>query len=123
LRLEARCDRVGFWSHPVGMMTTVRFIRFSGIAQALGEEAHQAGLIAPGFRSPPRLAGATRTIRCLPTGGAVVAVVIQDRPVAEVIRDMIDGVVAANELSGEVAEEVRGRLRRRIRTADEIVAA
>jgi hypothetical protein len=32
----------------------------------------------------------------------------------EVIGDMIDGVVAANQLSGERAEVVRGRLRRRV---------
>jgi hypothetical protein len=32
----------------------------------------------------------------------------------EVIGDMIDGVVAANQLSGERAEVVRGRLRLRV---------
>jgi hypothetical protein len=92
----------------------MRFIGFSGIAQALGDEARHAGLIVPGFRSPPRLAGARRTIRRPPAGGAVVAVVIRDRPIGEVITDMIDGVVAANQLSGEQADEILGRLRRRV---------
>jgi hypothetical protein len=109
------------------MMMAMRFIGFSGIAQALGEEARQAGLMVPGFRSPPRLTGARRTIRCPPAGGAVVAVVIRDRPIGEVISDMIDGVVVANELSGASAEEIRARLRRRVALAEhdtkEVVAA
>jgi hypothetical protein len=37
--------------------------------------------------------------------------------VVDVIGDMIDGVVAANELSGERAELVRGRLRRTLAAA------
>jgi hypothetical protein len=95
----------------------VRFLGFSGIALALGEEARRAGLVVPGFRSPPRLDGAIRTIRYRPAGGTVVAVVIRDRPISDVVGDMIDGVVAANQLSGERAEEVRGRLRRRVAAA------
>ena len=90
---------------------TVQFIGFSGVAQALGAEARRAGLAVPGFRSPPRLSGAIRTIRWSPTGGSVVSVVIHGRPMTDVIGDMIEGVVAANQLSGERAELVRGRLR------------
>jgi hypothetical protein len=93
---------------------TVQFIGFSGVAQALGAEARRAGLAVPGFRSPPRLSGATRTIRWSPAGGSVVSVVIHGRPMTDVIGDMVDGVVAANQLSGERAELVRGRLRRTV---------
>ena len=104
-------------SHPRGIMGTVQFIGFSGVAQALGAEARRAGLAVPGFRSPPRLSGAIRTIRCSPAGGSVVSVVIHGRPMTDVIGDMIDGVVAANQLSGERAELVRGRLRRTVAAA------
>jgi hypothetical protein len=94
----------------------VQFIGFSGVALALGAEARRAGLAVPGFRSPPRLSGATRTIRWSSAGGSVVSVVIHGRATTDVIGDMIDGVVAANQLSGERAELVRGRLRRRVAT-------
>jgi hypothetical protein len=47
----------------------------------------------------------------------VVAVIIRDRPVADVVADMIDGVVAANGLSGGEADAVRSRLSARLGSA------
>jgi hypothetical protein len=48
-----------------------------------------------------------RTIRRAEAGAAVVAVALRGRPADEVIRDMIDGIVAANRLQGPRAEEAR----------------
>jgi hypothetical protein len=92
-------------------------LRFSTAARTLADEARRQGLTVPGFRSPPRLPGAVRTIRRWPAGGVVVAVIIRDRPVADVVADMIDGVVAANGLSGGEADAVRSRLSARLGSA------
>ena len=63
----------------------------------------------PAFRSPPRVAGAARTIRRYPAG-AVVSVRLRGRPFAEVVADMVDGVLAANQVAGDDAPRVRARL-------------
>ena len=76
-----------------------RHARFSDVARRLGAAARAAGLVVPAFRSPPRTASACRTIRRLP-GGPVVAVRIKARPFADVVVDMVDGVIAANRLDG-----------------------
>jgi hypothetical protein len=80
--------------------------RFASAARRLGAAARAAGLAVPAFRSPPRHPRAVRTIRRLP-GGAVVAVRVQQRAFADVVADMIDGVLAANALEGEAAARFR----------------
>jgi hypothetical protein len=47
-----------------------------------------------------------RTIRRLP-GGPVVAVTVRGRTFADVVHDMVDGVIAANRLHGQAARRVR----------------
>jgi hypothetical protein len=89
-------------------MTSV-LLGFSDTARTLGEEVRQCGLDVPGFRSPPRLPGVTRSIRRLPLG-AVVAVSLSGRAPGEVVADMIEGVVAANRLTGPPADALRVRL-------------
>jgi hypothetical protein len=82
---------------------------FAAAARALGEEARRRGLVAPGFRSPPRIAGAARSLRRR-DDGAVVAVALRGRPLSAVLADMVDGVVAANRLGGDDAKDVRDAL-------------
>ena len=82
-------------------------VRFATVARRLGAAARAAGLTVPAFRTPPRRPGAPRTIRRLP-GGPVVAVALKGRVFAEVVHDMVDGVIAANHLEGEAAGRVRG---------------
>lgn len=65
--------------------------------------------MVPAFRSPPRVAGAARTIRHL-GDGAVVAVQLRGRDAAAVATDMIEGIVVANRLDVARAEPVRRRL-------------
>lgn len=84
-------------------------VHFSSIARALAIETRRLGLVAPGFRSPPRRMGLLRTIRRF-TGGAVVAVRLGGRPVSAVAGDMVDGVLAANRLTGASADAARAQL-------------
>ena len=83
---------------------------FAAVARELATEARERGLAVPGFRSPPRLAGARRSLGRHPDGGAVVAVVVRGRPLADVALDMVDGVLVANRLAGPEAEGLRSAL-------------
>jgi hypothetical protein len=67
------------------------------------------GLAVPGFRSPPRLAGAVRTIRS--GGGApIIAVVLRGRPFADVAADVVEGVLVANAIPPGPDLRIRRRL-------------
>jgi hypothetical protein len=92
-------------------------IRFAELARRIGAAARAAGLVVPAFRSPPRRPGAPRTIRRLP-GGPVVAVRVRSRPLADVVSDMVEGVLVANGLRGDAATRLRTTLLQAIRRAD-----
>jgi hypothetical protein len=83
--------------------------RFTQVARRLAAAAGAAGLVAPAFRTPPRLAGANRTIRRLP-GGPVVSVRVAGRSSDAVAADLIEGIVVANALDGEAAVRLRTAL-------------
>jgi hypothetical protein len=83
--------------------------RFSAVARLLADEARRRGLAAPGFRSPPQLPDAPRTIRRHGTS-SVVAVRRAGRTADEVIADMVEGVLVANRVSGADAERWRAEL-------------
>ena len=82
---------------------------FALLARSLSRAAMRVGLVAPGFRCPPRVDGATRTIRRRQHGG-VVAVQVHDRSVLAVAADMIDGVIAINQLGSADAARTRTAL-------------
>jgi hypothetical protein len=84
-------------------------LRFARAVQALARTARALDLTVPGFRSPPRLVGVHRSIKRWP-GGATVAVVVRDRPWPAVLADLVEGVVAANGLSGPAADRARAAL-------------
>lgn len=84
-------------------------VRFTETARCLGAAARSAGLTVPAFRSPPRVAGAQRTLRHFP-GGALVSVTLRGRPFDDVVVDMVEGLVRANRLEGDAAEQARGTL-------------
>ena len=100
-------DRTVTNHHPD--ITELPALRFADTARRLGAAAHEAGLSVPAFRSPPRVADAARTIRRYPAG-AVVSVRLRGRPFAEVVADMVDGVLAANRVPPADAPRVRARL-------------
>lgn len=83
-------------------------IAFAEAVRAVSAVARSRGLGVPVFRSPPRLADVDRTLRRRLDGQVVVAVRLTDRPFAAVQSDVIAGVVAANDLTGQEA----GRFRR-----------
>lgn len=86
-------------------------MRFAGAARALADEARRAGLVVPGFVSPPRLEGFDRTLRRRPgTAPPAVAVRRAGRSLSVVLADMVEGVVVANGLRGRAAEQARARL-------------
>jgi hypothetical protein len=84
-------------------------LRFAATARALAHEARARGLAVPGFRSPPRVNGVDRTLRRR-GASASIAVRVRGRPWADVLVDMIEGVVVANGLTGEPAEATRAAL-------------
>ncbi|HUS62860.1 MAG TPA: hypothetical protein VMY34_11725 [Acidimicrobiales bacterium] len=85
-------------------------LRFSEVARLLASEARARGLTAPGFRSPPRIPGADRTIRRAAAGSAVIAVRVRGRPFDMVIADMVEGVLVANRLTAPAAQEARAAM-------------
>lgn len=91
---------------PAAPPASASTVRFAEAARRLSEACRARGLIAPAFRSPPGRPS-VRTLRRRPDGGVVVAVQVRGRPLAVVLADMVDGVVAANHLSGAEAEQVR----------------
>ncbi len=97
--------------------------RFASAARTLGQAARQRGLAVPGFRSPPRLAGAERTLRRRGDGGATVAVRMRGRPWVAVLADMIEGVIVANQLVGADATRARTALWAALEQTDELRAA
>lgn len=88
------------------MSTMSSTLAFAHAVRTLSETARLAGLEVPMFRSPPRIAGAARTIRRT-RRGATVSVVVADRPWTNVLADLIDGIVLVNHLEGAPAIRCR----------------
>jgi hypothetical protein len=85
-------------------------LQFASTVRTLGGAARARGLLVPGFRSPPGLPGAERTVRRRRDGGTTVAVVVKGRPFQAVVADLIEGIVVANDLDGTTATRVRTAL-------------
>lgn len=85
-------------------------LQFGAACRTLAAAARGSGLLAPSFRSPPRVVGVDRTVRHRADGPAVVAVAIQGRPASAVLADLVEGVIVANRLDGREALLVRSAL-------------
>jgi len=85
-------------------------LRFVHVAKALVQVARAEGLVAPVFRSPPRLVGVSRSIRHQRDGVVTVSVALRNRPWGAVLADMVEGVVATNRLQGVAADRCRTQL-------------
>jgi len=101
----------GILSVGVRIIAAVRSeaIGFNDAVRVVAEEARGLGLVVPGFRSPPRLPGADRTIR-RSAGAPIVAVRVRGRPFADVVADVVAGVLVANGVTGRAEWRVRRRL-------------
>ncbi|CAN5562292.1 hypothetical protein BH24ACT5_BH24ACT5_23710 [soil metagenome] len=84
-------------------------VQFADAARSIGAAARRLGLVAPTFRTPPRLVGLDRTVR-RHTNGAAVSVRGRDRPWVAVLADMIEGVLAVNDLDALQSNRVRADL-------------
>ena len=82
---------------------------FATAARVFARAASGMGLRVPGFRTPPRVLGAARTVRRT-AAGAVVSVAILGRPFMAVLADMIEGIVVVNGLAARDAELARTAL-------------
>jgi hypothetical protein len=82
-------------------------LQFSETVRQVVALARRHRLRVPVFRSPPGLEGVDRSIRRRPNGTVVVAVRRTGRPLAAVQADVIEGVVAANRLTGAPADRFR----------------
>ena len=71
------------------------------------------GLLAPSFRTPPRIAGCNRTLTRY-SDFVLVSVRGRGRSWEAVLADMIEGVVRANDLSALDADRVRNELWRQL---------
>lgn len=85
-------------------------VRFADAARRLAVECRAQGLLAPGFRSPPGLAAADRTVRRRADGGTVVAVRVRGRPMTSVLVDLVEGILVANRVTGAGAQTLRRQL-------------
>ena len=83
---------------------------FTFAVRRLATASRRLGLTVPGFRTPPRLPDADRTMR--QRGGAppTVAVRLTGRPWSAVLADLVEGVIAANALKGADADRARRSL-------------
>jgi hypothetical protein len=84
-------------------------IDFAHAARTIGREVRRRGLVAPGFRCPPRIAGVDRSLRRV-ASGAVVAVQLKGRPWAAIVGDMIEGVIVTNKLQPPQSDRLRAEL-------------
>jgi hypothetical protein len=111
-RVASRGSGSGRLSQGAGTMVPMEAtsLRFAAAARLLGRVARRRGLDVPGFRSPPRLEGADRSLRRYASGSVTVSVRYRGRPWPAVLADMIDGVVAANRLVGGSADRTRTAL-------------
>lgn len=81
-------------------------LRFAEVARSLAGAARSLNLEpVPAFRSPPRKAGETRTLRRYETS-VVVSVLIRDRDDAAVVLDMVDGTLAAARVGDRTTREL-----------------
>ena len=85
-------------------------VRFAEAAHRLAGACRGLGLVAPDFRSPPADPAANRTLRRRADGSVIVAVRVRGRTLRAVVTDLVDGVIAANRLSGDAAAAARREL-------------
>jgi hypothetical protein len=104
-------------------MPVAASVRFALAVQVLATEARAHGLAVPGFRSPPRQPGASRTIRLGRDGQAVIAVRLRDRPFTAVAADLVEGVLVANGVAGARSPSLRTALLAAVLDASEVRAA
>jgi hypothetical protein len=78
----------------------VTFASFTSLALVLGAWAREHALQVPQYRSPPRSVGLSRSLRRVPGCRPVVSIRLRGRARSEVVRDMVEGLLAVNARPG-----------------------
>lgn len=91
-------------------MDEMRATDFIAAARALSLAAVGFGLRPPAFRSPPRRRDVPRTIRRDSTGTTVIAVRRIGRSTADVLADMVEGVLISAAVDPVSRRRLRGVL-------------
>jgi hypothetical protein len=92
----------------------INAMEFASMARNVAGEARSRGLRVPGFRTPPRVVGTTRSVQRLPDGEAVVSVQVRGRQRTDVLADLVEGVVVVNSLRGGTAKTMHRTLLRSV---------
>lgn len=92
------------------MEAPVTAMEFARVVRLLSDETKRLGLCAPGFRSPPRLAGFNRTLRRRLAGPPMISVRLGGRTINDVIDDMIQGVLVVNDIKSPNHLEIQNLL-------------
>lgn len=90
--------------------STGRCLAFAEAARLLGMAVRGQELVMPSFRSPPREVGRRRTLSRHDDGSVTVLVMVRNRVWEAVLADMIEGIVATNQMDGIDAEALRDHL-------------
>lgn len=85
-------------------------LEFAEAARQMGHTIRANNHEVPTFRSPPKAPGQLRSLRRRSDGSVTISVALRGRSMAAILADMIDGVVAANELDGTSATSLREEL-------------
>ncbi len=107
---ETQGMRVIYGDNRLQESRTGRCLAFAEAARQLGMAVRGQELVVPSFRSPPREVGRRRTLVRHGDGSVTVSVMVRNRIWEAVLADMIEGVVAANQLDGIDAEVLRDQL-------------
>ncbi|MCY3862692.1 MAG: hypothetical protein OXG67_12115 [bacterium] len=108
--VEPQAMRVIYGDNRPQESRTGRCLAFAEAARQLGMAVRGQELVVPSFRSPPREVGRRRTLARHGDGSVTVSVMVRNRIWEAVLADMIEGVVAANQLDGIDAEVLRDQL-------------
>ena len=96
--------------NPNPIETQANAMSFAAIGRILTGQALSLGVIAPSFRSPPRIPGVRRSVTRNRDGSITVSVIVSRRPLSAVIADMIDGVVLTSGLKAVEARTLYDKL-------------
>lgn len=85
-------------------------LEFARAARQISQAARMARYEVPAFRSPPKVPRCRRSLKRRTDGSITVSIQIKGRPFAAIVADMVEGVLAANELTRADADRLADML-------------
>ena len=102
---------------PTSPAEGISFATFTSLVLMLSTWARNHAMQPPQYRSPPRTLGVTRSLRRSSGGRPVISIRLRGRARSEVVRDMVDGLLAVNPEPGPVRGVPPSAARVRLREA------